>query len=50
MQGGVSDGRKAADVKDYPKAAVIRLVSKDLEFPADKMNILEYAKEARSSE
>ena len=46
-QGGVSGERKAVDVKDYPKAAAIGQILKDLEFPADKTKILEYAKRAR---
>src|ERR687883_154122 len=46
-QGGVSGERKAVDVKDYPKAAAIGQILKDLEFPADKTKILEYAERAR---
>lgn len=35
-QGGVSGERKEVDVKDYPKAAAIGQILKDLDFPADK--------------
>lgn len=46
-QGGVVGERKAVDVKDYPKAAAIGQILKDLEFPADKEKIVEYAGRAR---
>jgi glycerol dehydrogenase-like iron-containing ADH family enzyme len=46
-QGGVSGERKAVDVKDYPKAAAIGQILKDLDFPADKEKIIEYAERAR---
>jgi hypothetical protein len=45
-QGGVPGERKEVDVKDYPKAAAVGQVLKDLEFPADKKKILEYAERA----
>lgn len=46
-QGGVTGGRKEVDVKDYPKAAAIGQILKDLDFPADKKKIVEYAGRAR---
>jgi Protein of unknown function (DUF2795) len=46
-QGGVSGERKEVDVKDYPKAAAIGQILKDLDFPADKKKIIEYAERAR---
>src|ERR671922_927488 len=46
-QGGVAGERKAVDVKDYPKAAAIGQILKDLDFPADKHKIVEYAQRAR---
>jgi hypothetical protein len=46
-QAGVAGERKAVDVKDYPKAAAIGQILKDLEFPADKEKIIEYAERAR---
>ena len=46
-QGGVSGERKEVDVKDYSKAAAIGQVLKDLNFPADKKTIIEYAERAR---
>jgi hypothetical protein len=39
--------RKEVDVKDYPKAAAIAQVLKDLKFPADKKQIIDYAERAR---
>jgi hypothetical protein len=35
-QGGVLGERKEVDVKDYPKAAGIGQILKDLDFPTDK--------------
>jgi hypothetical protein len=46
-QGGVSGERKEVDVKDYPKAAAIGQILKDLDFPADKKRIIEFAERAR---
>jgi glycerol dehydrogenase-like iron-containing ADH family enzyme len=46
-QGRVSGERKQVDVQDYPKAAAIGQILKDLEFPADKNKIIEYAERAR---
>jgi hypothetical protein len=46
-QGGVAGERKAVDVKDYPKAAAMGQILKDLDFPADKGKIVEYAQRAR---
>jgi hypothetical protein len=34
-------------VKDYPKAAALAQVLKDLEFPADKKQIVDYVERAR---
>jgi uncharacterized protein DUF2795 len=45
-QGGVSGERKEVDVKDYPKAAAIGQALKDLDFPADKKKIIQYAQNA----
>ena len=46
-QAKVEGERKEADVQDYPKAAAIAQVLKDLEFPADKKRIVEYVERAR---
>ena len=46
-QGGVSGERKAVDVKDYPTAAAIGQILKDLEFPTDKQKIIECAQRAK---
>ncbi len=46
-QAGVEGERKEVDVKDYPKAAAIAQVLKDLEFPADKKQILDCVERAR---
>ena len=43
----VSGERKEVDVKDYPKAAAIGQILKDLDFPADKNKIIEFAEMAR---
>jgi hypothetical protein len=39
--------RKEVDVKDYPKAAALAQVLKDLQFPADKKQIVDYVERAR---
>jgi hypothetical protein len=46
-QAAVAGERKVVDVKDYPKAAAIGQILKDLDFPADKKKIVEYAERAR---
>ena len=46
-QAAVAGERKVVDVKDYPKAAAIGQILKDLDFPADKEKILGYAERAR---
>ena len=46
-QARIEGERKEVDVKDYPKAAAIAQVLKDLQFPADKKQIVEYVERAR---
>jgi Protein of unknown function (DUF2795) len=46
-QAGVTGERKEVDVKDYPKAAAIGQILKDLDFPANKEKIIEYAERTR---
>ena len=46
-QARIEGERKEVDVKDYPKAAAIAQVLKDLEFPADKKQIVDYVERAR---
>lgn len=46
-QARVEGERKEVDVKDYPKAAAIAQVLKDLEFPADKKQIIDCVEKAR---
>jgi hypothetical protein len=46
-QAGVAGERKVVDIKDYPKAAAIGQILKDLDFPADKEKIVKYAERAR---
>ena len=46
-QAKVEGERKEADVQDYPKTAAIAQVLKDLQFPADKKQIVEYVERAR---
>lgn len=46
-QAGVEGQRKEVHVKDYPKAAAIAQVLKDVEFPADKKMIVEYVQRSK---
>jgi hypothetical protein len=46
-QARIEGERKEVDVKDYPKAAAIAQVLKDLQFPADKKQIVDYVERAR---
>jgi hypothetical protein len=46
-QARIQGERKEVDVKDYPKAAALAQVLKDLEFPADKKRIVDYVERAR---
>src|SRR5918993_4643334 len=46
-QARIEGERKEVDVKDYPKASAIAQVFKDLEFPADKKQIVDCVERAR---
>ena len=46
-QAGVEGERKVVNVKDYPKTAAIGQILKDLDFPADKGKIMQFAERAR---
>ncbi len=46
-QARIEGERKEVDVKDYPKAAAIAQVLKDLEFPADKKQIVDCVERSR---
>jgi hypothetical protein len=46
-QARIQGERKEVDVKDYPKAAAIAQVLKDLQFPADKKQIIDCVERAR---
>jgi uncharacterized protein DUF2795 len=46
-QARIEGERKEVDVKDYPKAAAIAQVLKDLKFPADKKQIIDCVERAR---
>jgi len=46
-QARIQGERKEVDVKDYPKAAAVAQVLKDLQFPADKKQIVDYVERAR---
>jgi hypothetical protein len=46
-QARIQGERKEVDVKDYPKAAALAQVLRDLEFPADKKQIVDYVERAR---
>ncbi len=47
-QARIEGERKEVDVKDYPKAAAIAQILKDLEFPAHKKQIVDYVQRSRS--
>ena len=46
-QARIEGERKEVDVKDYPKAAAIAQILKDLEFPAHKKQIVDYVQRSR---
>ncbi len=46
-QARVEGQRKEVNVKDYPKAAAVAQILKDLEFPADKKQIIDCVERAR---
>ncbi len=46
-QARIEGERKEVEVRDYPKAAAIAQVLKDLEFPANKKQIIDYVERAR---
>ena len=46
-QARIESERKEVDVKDYPKAAGLAQVLKNLEFPADKKQIIDCVERAR---
>ncbi len=46
-QASVEGERKEVNVKDYPKAAAIAQILKDLEFPADKKQIIACVERAK---
>jgi hypothetical protein len=46
-QASIQGERKEVDVKDYPKAAALAQVLKNLEFPADKKQIIDCVERAR---
>jgi hypothetical protein len=41
-QGGVEGQRKEVNVEDYPKAAALGQILKDVDFPADKQKIIQH--------
>jgi Protein of unknown function (DUF2795) len=41
-QGGVEGQRKEVNVEDYPKAAALGQLLKDVDFPADKQKIIRH--------
>jgi hypothetical protein len=44
-QGGVEGQRKEVNVEDYPKAAALGQILKDIAFPADKQKIIQYVQQ-----
>lgn len=46
-QARIEGERKEVEVKDYPKAAALAQVLKDLEFPADKKQIVDHVERSR---
>jgi Protein of unknown function (DUF2795) len=41
-QGGVEGQRKEVNVEDYPKAAALGQLLKDIDFPTDKQKIIQH--------
>jgi hypothetical protein len=46
-QGGVEGQRKEVNVGDYAKTAALGQLLKDLDFPADKNNIIEFVQQSQ---
>lgn len=46
-QGGVEGQRKEVNVGDYAKTAALGQLLKDLDFPADKNNIIEFIQQSQ---
>jgi hypothetical protein len=46
-QGGVEGQRKVVNVGDYAKTAALGQLLKDLDFPADKNNIIEFVQQSQ---
>jgi hypothetical protein len=44
-QAGVEGQRKEVDVEDYPKAASLGQMLKDVDFPADKQRIIQHVQQ-----
>ena len=44
-QGGVEGQRKEVNVEDYPKAAALGQILKDVDFPADKQKIIQHVQQ-----
>jgi hypothetical protein len=44
-QGGVKGQRKEVNVEDYPKAAALGQILKDVDFPADKQKIIQHVQQ-----
>jgi hypothetical protein len=45
-QGGVEGQRKEVNVEDYPKAAALGQILKDIAFPTDKHKIIQYVQQS----
>jgi hypothetical protein len=45
-QGGVEGQRKEVNVEDYPKAASLGQLLKDIDFPADKQKIIRHIQQS----
>jgi hypothetical protein len=44
-QGGVEGQRKEVNIEDYPKAAALGQLLKDVDFPADKQKIIQHVQQ-----
>jgi hypothetical protein len=44
-QAGVEGQRKEVDVGDYPKAAALGQILKDIDFPSDKQKIIQHVQQ-----
>jgi hypothetical protein len=49
-QGGIEGQRKEVNVEDYPKAAALGQLLKDIDFPADKQKIIQHIQQGSGND